>query len=68
MRVRYADGYALKGEEVNDDLIKQACDIAKEVDTAIVCVGLPGVFEIEGLDRKHMRLPKSHDALVEAGR
>ena len=40
--------------------------VAAQAAVAIVCVGLPDCFEVEGVDRAHMRLPPSHDALVEA--
>jgi beta-glucosidase len=62
----YADGYRLRGDTVDRALLEEACSLAAQAAVAIVCVGLPDCFEVEGVDRAHMRLPQSHDALVEA--
>ena len=64
--VSYADGYRLRGDTVDRALLVEACSVAAQAAVAIVCVGLPGSCEVEGVDRSHMRLPQSHDALVEA--
>ena len=64
--VGYADGYRLRGDTVDQALLGEACSVAAQAAVAIVCVGLPDSFEVEGVDRAHMRLPQSHDALVEA--
>src|ERR671918_908913 len=64
--VGYADGYRLRGDTVDQALLGEACRVAAQAAVAIVCVGLPDCFEVEGVDRAHMRLPRSHDALVEA--
>ena len=47
-------------------MLAEARDVAARADVAVVCVGLPDVAEVEAVDRQHMRLPPSHDALVEA--
>ena len=64
--VAYAPGYAAKGEQADTGLIQAAVAIAQRADVVVVCAGQPGAFEVEGLDRKHMRLPASHDALIQA--
>jgi beta-glucosidase len=64
--VGFADGYCLRGDTVDRALLEEACSVAAQAAVAIVCVGLPECFEVEGVDRAHMRLPQSHDALVEA--
>ena len=38
---------------------------AKESDVAVLFIGLPDSYESEGYDRDHLRLPQSHDRLVE---
>ena len=60
----YIDGYHEKHNKDNQKLIKKACDKAKNYDKVVVCVGLPESMEVEGLDRKHLNLPASHDNLV----
>ena len=64
--VGYADGYRLRGDTVDQAVLGEACSVAAQAAVAIVCVGLPDCSEVEGVDRAHMRLPQSHDALVEA--
>ncbi len=64
--VSYAPGYSLKGDQVDDELIREAVEVAKEAEVVVICAGLTDLFEVEGLDRVHMKLPPSHDALIEA--
>lgn len=56
-------GFELIDEEV---AIKEAADLAKQVDVPIVVTGLSSDFEYEGADRKHLRLPGRVDDLIEA--
>lgn len=55
-------------EESKVDLLKEAIDVAKAADVAVVVVGLDGEWESEGYDRHSMDLPKngSQDRLIEA--
>jgi beta-glucosidase len=64
--LRYAPGYPARGEAVDEGLIAEALAVAQEADVVVVCTGLSDLFEVEGLDRQHMRLPASHNALIEA--
>lgn len=64
--VTYARGYDVKTGHSYDHLLEQARDVAKDADAAIVVVGLPAMYESEGYDRSHLRLPPGHDRLVEA--
>lgn len=64
--ISYAPGYPLKGDQVDNELIRKAVEVAKEAEIVVICAGLPDMFEVEGLDRVHMKLPPSHDALIEA--
>lgn len=67
----YAPGYDLEPDTAgfapdapNEDLLEQAAGAARSADVAVVCIGLPDSYESEGFDRKHMRLPESHVALL----
>ncbi|OBR06524.1 Beta-glucosidase [Colletotrichum higginsianum IMI 349063] len=54
-------------EVIDEDIaIKEAADLAKSVDVAIVVAGLSSDFEYEGADRKHLRLPGRVDDLIQA--
>lgn len=64
--ITYAAGYPLKGMAPDEDLIKAAVDAAQEADVVVINIGLPDAFEVEGVDRTHLRLPESHNRLVEA--
>ncbi len=65
-QLAYAPGYSLDGGAGSAELLSQAVDLAGKTDAAVVCVGLPDIAEVEGLDRAHMKLPRAHDELVEA--
>jgi beta-glucosidase len=60
----YAPGYDLEQDDVNEELIAEACAIAAKVDVAVVLAGLTPRFESEGYDRTHLGLPPSHDELI----
>ncbi|MBQ3705129.1 MAG: glycoside hydrolase family 3 C-terminal domain-containing protein [Clostridia bacterium] len=62
----YAQGYSLKGEEVDEALTAEAVAAAKAADKVVIVAGLPDSFESEGYDRTHMRIPANQNALIEA--
>lgn len=62
----YADGYDLSAREVREELIAEACETAKGKDRVFIIAGLPDEYESEGFDRKDMKMPPAHDALIEA--
>ena len=62
----YAAGYDPERSAPDPRLIDEARTAAAEADIAVVFAGLPSVFESEGFDRAHMRLPEQHDRLIEA--
>lgn len=72
--VTYAPGYSLdsKDKDINkkqlieDELIKEACEIAKGKDIVYLFAGLPEGYESEGFDRKDMSLPREQNRLIEA--
>ncbi len=62
-KITYAQGYSLKND--NDfSMIEEAKKTAKEADIAIIFAGLPLQYESEGIDRKHIDLPISHNQLI----
>ncbi|MCK4898480.1 MAG: glycoside hydrolase family 3 C-terminal domain-containing protein [Anaerolineales bacterium] len=64
--ITYAPGYPAKGDQVDDDLIQEAVEVARLAEVVVICAGLTDMYEVEGLDREHMQLPQSHNALIEA--
>jgi len=64
--ITYAPGYHLKGDQPDHSLIQEAVETAAQADMVVISAGLPESFEIEGLDRQHLKLPDSHNQLIEA--
>ncbi len=64
--VSYAAGYDPERTDMDEGLIAEAVEVAKGAETVVLFVGLPSIYESEGFDRDHMRLPEQHDRLVEA--
>ncbi len=62
----YAPGYDQKGDHPDQTLIQEALDLAKDADVVLICAGLTDMYETEGLDRTHMKMPPGHDALIKA--
>jgi len=65
-QVVYAQGYELKGDDVNAALTEEALRVAGEASVVVLFAGLPKRYESEGFDRKHMRMPANQIALIEA--
>lgn len=64
--VTYAKGYKEQGMEPDEMLIAEAKAAARAADAAVVFAGLPDAMESEGVDRHHLRMPESHNQLIEA--
>ena len=62
--VRFAPGFQLAGDEVDEDAVDQALSAAAEADHIIVLLGLPGRAESEGFDRDHIDLPGNQISLL----
>ncbi len=60
----FAKGYKLQGDGYKKSLIKQAVEVAKTKDVAVVVVGLTDAYESEGFDRSHINMPPSHSLLI----
>lgn len=65
-RIQYthARGFEAEGG-VDEALIAQAVQTARDADVAVVTLGLPDSFESEGFDRAHMDLPENQNRLME---
>lgn len=64
-KVSYAQGYDIKSDDINEELIHEAKKIAKKADKVLLFIGLPERYESEGYDRTHLNIPKNHEILVE---
>jgi beta-glucosidase len=64
IRLEYTDGYNKEG--IDNNLITEACEIAKEVEIVILFCGLPFEYESEGYDRKSIEMPECHVELIKA--
>lgn len=64
--VTYAAGYDRNSDLVDERYIREAVDIAKKTQYAVVFAGLIEEYESEGYDRTHLQMPDSHNRLIEA--
>lgn len=63
--VTYAKGYHTHKDEVDEALVTEAVEKAKQAQKVVIFAGLPDVFESEGYDRTHMSLPHCQNDLIE---
>lgn len=63
--VTYAEGFTTVGDVEDAVLQTEAVHAAEQADCAVIFAGLPDVFESEGYDRTHMRLPDCQNHLIE---
>jgi beta-glucosidase len=64
-QIVYVPGYTEKGDNADENLIQEALEAASQADVVVVCAGLTDLYETEGIDRKHLRMPTGHDALIQ---
>lgn len=62
--VVYAKGYDTKEDKIDEKLVEEAVNAAREAEVAVIFAGLPDAFESEGYDRQHMRLPECQNHLI----
>lgn len=62
----YARGFDSKDPAPNRALIDEAVTLARDAETVLLCVGLDGILEVEGMDRTHMELSKGQQQLIAA--
>ena len=60
----FEPGCDTKGN-VTEESLAQAAAAAKSAKVAVVCAGLPDLYESEGFDRETMAMPEGHVRLIE---
>ena len=63
--IGYQQGFDRHGKP-DAALRKSACELATQVDTVILCMGLDEIAESEGLDRSNLRLAQNQVDLLQA--
>ena len=64
-KILYSRGYNLKDDE-DMSLIDEAVATAQKADIVLIYAGLPLHYESEGVDRKNIDMPDSHNNLISA--
>ena len=62
----YAQGFDRRNPHPDQKMIDEAVAVAKNAETVLLCVGLDEILESEGMDRLHMDLSQSQQALIKA--
>lgn len=62
--VPFAAGCDVKGA-VTEESLREAAETARKAKIAVVCAGLPDIYESEGFDRETMAMPEGHNRLIE---
>lgn len=62
--VSYAQGYRTDEDITDAELLSEAVETAKNSDIAVIFAGLTDLFESEGFDRSHMRMPECQNELI----
>lgn len=63
--INYAPGYRTEHSQPDPDLEEQAVQFARTAQTVVYFMGLTDLYESEGFDRTHMRLPENQTRLLE---
>lgn len=61
----YEKGYDRKTSKKDKQYRKKACEIAKEKDVVLLCIGLTENEETEGMDRRTLKLSENQVQLIE---
>jgi beta-glucosidase len=64
--VNFAAGFGIGATENDEDLLREAVELATGADHVVAFLGLPGADESEGFDRTHIDLPANQLVLVHA--
>ncbi|WP_027293686.1 glycoside hydrolase family 3 C-terminal domain-containing protein [Robinsoniella sp. KNHs210] len=62
--VIYAKGYDDAEDIIDEAMLKEAVEVAKNAEAAVIFAGLPDSFESEGYDRKKLRMPECQNRLI----
>lgn len=65
-KICYAKGFELSTDEVDEKLEQEALALAAGCENVVILAGLPDRFETEGVDRKHLELPKNQNHFISA--
>ena len=63
--ITYSEGFPYDKDESDEEKFAAAIEAANAADKIVVFAGLPDVFESEGYDRSHMRMPDCQNDLIE---
>ncbi|HKH56806.1 MAG TPA: glycoside hydrolase family 3 C-terminal domain-containing protein, partial [Propionibacteriaceae bacterium] len=66
VQVDFAAGFGVGTTQGDDELAREAVELARGADHVLVFLGLPAADESEGFDRTQMELPANQVRLVEA--
>lgn len=61
----YAKGFLIAEDATDETLLADAERTVQDCDLAVVIAGLPPRYEVEGIDRAHMRIPQNQIDLIE---
>ena len=69
-RISFAAGYdpdpqSDADDQLDEHLIQEAEQAAKDADAVLLFLGIPEIFESEGFDREHLRLPQQQILLLD---
>ena len=62
--ITYSQGYDLAEDRIDEAMIREAEEAAKNAESAVIFAGLPDSFESEGYDRTHMSIPDCQNELI----
>jgi beta-glucosidase len=62
--ITYAQGFNDDKDEIDEELLNEAVEVAKKAKIAVIFAGLPDAFESEGFDRSHMSIPNCQNELI----
>ncbi len=54
------------GGEITEEGLAEAVRLAENAKTAVICAGLPDIYESEGFDREDLQMPAGHVRMIEA--
>lgn len=54
-----------RGADPDVTLEEEAVRLARQADVVVICMGLDEISEVEGMDRRHLRIPEAQIALLE---
>ncbi|MBO5575076.1 MAG: glycoside hydrolase family 3 C-terminal domain-containing protein [Ruminococcus sp.] len=64
-KVDYAQGYENNSDEINEQLMNEAVSCAEKNDIVVIFAGLTDLYESEGFDRAHMKMPENQLVLID---